>query len=137
MRGIKSDNALPENDLREIVFKKNQYGPIGERVILKYQSGMFLPAPGMTSLDQLAEAVRVQDVFLTLSARFTREGRNVSSNLGRGYAPAAFAEEEVAQKAKVSKDALRNAMLALFREERIWNEQYGQPSRPHYRIRLK
>src|SRR6516165_5574841 len=33
------DGEQPDNDLREIEFKKNQYGPKGESLILRYQRG--------------------------------------------------------------------------------------------------
>jgi RecA-family ATPase len=137
MRGVKSDDEQPDNDLREIVFKKNQYGPLGERVVLKYQAGMFLPLPELASLDQLALAARAQDVFLTILQRFERENRHVSDKPGRGYAPKEFAQEDEAKKAHLSRDDLRKAMLALFKDQRIWNQPYGRTDRPNYRIARK
>src|SRR5580700_5742268 len=47
LKGVKtSDGEQPENDLRELEFKKNQYGPIGGSVVLRYQRGLFLPEGG-------------------------------------------------------------------------------------------
>ena len=37
------DNPEPDPDLREIVFKKNQYGPSGDTITLHYRNGLFLP----------------------------------------------------------------------------------------------
>ena len=32
-----TDGEQPDNDLRELEFKKNQYGPLGETIVLRYQ----------------------------------------------------------------------------------------------------
>ena len=40
-----TDGEQPDNDLRQLEFKKNQYGPIGETIVLRYQRGLFLPEP--------------------------------------------------------------------------------------------
>ena len=41
LKGIKpSDGEQPETDLRELEFKKNQYGPMGESIVLRYQRGL-------------------------------------------------------------------------------------------------
>ena len=37
-------------------FPKNQYGTLANRIVLKYRDGMFLPVPGMASLDQAGAA---------------------------------------------------------------------------------
>jgi RecA-family ATPase len=49
----------PDNDLRQLEFKKNQYGPIGETIVLRYQNGLFLPLPGAASLDKLANSTKL------------------------------------------------------------------------------
>src|SRR5262249_13469293 len=54
----------PDNDLREIIFKKNQYGPTAETIVLRYQNGLFLPVPGVTSLDKLAREAKADDAFI-------------------------------------------------------------------------
>ena len=92
-RGIKPEaGEQPDNDLREIVFKKNQYGRISESIVLRYQSGLYLPLPGVT-LDQAAKAAVAEDVFLTLLDRFTDQNRSVYATTGKSYAPALFAAE--------------------------------------------
>src|SRR6478672_9247708 len=53
LKGVKaSDGEQPENDLRELEFKKNQYGPRGDNIILRYQRGLFLPDAGVSNLDR-------------------------------------------------------------------------------------
>jgi hypothetical protein len=71
-----ADGEQPDDDLRELRFLKNQYGPRAESVVVRYQNGLFLPEPGMASLDKLAREAKADEVFLELLTRFGREGRN-------------------------------------------------------------
>ena len=36
----------PDGDLRQLEFKKNQYGPRGQNIVVRYQNGLFLPERG-------------------------------------------------------------------------------------------
>src|SRR6478672_4829824 len=55
LKGIKPDaGEQPNGDLRELEFKKNQYGPTAETIVLRYQRGLFLPVAGIGTLDKLA-----------------------------------------------------------------------------------
>jgi RecA-family ATPase len=138
MTSVKPEkDEQPSSDLREIIFKKNQYGPVSESLVLRYDRGLFLPIAGVSSLDRAAQEVKADEVFLSLLARFSRENRNVSDKTGPGYAPTSFAREDEAQKAGVNSTMLAHAMRRLFKAGTIWNEPYGRPSRPHYRIALK
>jgi RecA-family ATPase len=138
MKGVKAeDGDLEDLDMRELHFKKNQYGSLADRVVLKYRDGMFLPVPGMASLDKLAHQTKAQQVFLDLLVRFTREGRNVSANPGRGYAPSAFAGETEAKAAHLSSRDLKDALRQLFQDGKIENQSYGRASHLHYRLAIK
>jgi RecA-family ATPase len=136
LRGIKPDNGeQPDNDLRQLEFKKNQYGPIGETIALRYQHGLFLPEGGNSSLDKLAREQKAEEVFLTLLGRYDREGRNVSEKpTSPTYAPASFRKEK--ESTGLRKDDFADAMRRLFASGKIHVEQYGKPSRPYQRIRL-
>jgi RecA-family ATPase len=127
----------PDNDLRELVFLKNQYGRRDDATVLQYQNGMFLPVPGTTSLDKMAQDAKAENIFIDLLSRLTRENRNVSDKAGPTYAPAIFAKEDEAKRARLNSRTLEAAMRRLFKSGKIWNEPYGKPSRPHYRIALK
>jgi RecA-family ATPase len=138
MRSTKPEaGEQPDNDLRELVFKKNQYGPISENIVLRYQRGMFLPVPGMNNLDKAARAAKAEDMFLALLQRFTRENRTVCDKTGTSYAPAIFAKEDEAKKAGINSKNLADAMRNLFKADRIWNEPCGRPYRPSYRIMIR
>jgi RecA-family ATPase len=136
LKGVKaSDGAQPDEDLRELEFKKNQYGPKGESIILRYQRGLFLPEAGISDLDKAARTAKAEVVFLELLRRFSAEGRNVSDKTNApNCAPTAFAKEVEAQKYRLKKPELEQAMRALFKSQRIRVEQYDKPSLGRYRL---
>jgi RecA-family ATPase len=138
LKSVKPEGGeQPDTDLREIVFKKNNYGPISASIILRYQNGLYLPVPGVQSLDQAAREMTAQEVFLAVLNRFQSENRIVCQKSGTSYAPALFAKEEEARRAGLNSKNLEEAMRQLFRTGKIFNEPYGRPSRPHYRIIVK
>ena len=115
----------PETDLRELEFKKNQYGPTDETMALRYARGLFLPASVNAMADHEADAL-----FLTLLDRFTAEGRNVSHiKQARNFAPTAFAEALPGKR-----KAFSAAMERLFTAGAIKVEEYGKASRPASRL---
>jgi RecA-family ATPase len=139
LKGVKAeDGEQPDNDIRELEFKKNQYGPRGESMVLRYQRGLFLPEAGVSDLSRLARQANAQDMFLDLLRRFEAQGRNVSDKpTSNNYAPSAFTQEEEAKKYRLKKDDLKQAMIDLFKAERIANVNYGKKSRPTYKIAPK
>jgi RecA-family ATPase len=119
----------PDPELRELTFKKNNYGPIGERVLLRWKAGVFVPEPSTGSLEKLAADQRAEELFLTLLGRFEEQGRNVSDKpTAPTYAPTMFSKDPQAN--GIRKEALADAMRRLFHSRKIRVEQYGRPSRP-------
>lgn len=138
LKSVKPENGEPaDTDLREIVFKKSNYGPISASIVLRWQNGLYLPVPGVASLDQAAREAAAQDVFLTLLKRFNAQNRNVCDRVSVSYAPALFAKEEEAKNAGLTSRNLEAAMRQLFKAGTIWNEPHGKPSRLRYRIAAK
>ena len=129
-----TDGQQPDSDLRELVFKKLQYGALPDSIILRYQNGMFLPVQGAVSLDKEAQLETAKKVFLSILEQYDVANRTVSDKSGRNYAPALFAEEDEAKSAGLHAKILVCAMRDLFKEHQIWNEPIGKPSRPAYRI---
>jgi RecA-family ATPase len=139
LKGVKAtEGEQPDGDLRELQFLKNQYGPRGETIVLRYQRGLFLPEAGMSNLDKVAREATVDGTFLSLLARFTEQGRNVSDKPNaNSFAPTAFAKEEAATKQGIRKADLERAMRRLFDRNKIHVETYGKPCRPFTRVALK
>ena len=118
--------------------KKNQYGPLGESITLRYQRGLFLPEAGVSDLDKLARDARVDEAFLSLLQQLAEQGRNVShQSKANAYAPREFADEAAAKKQGIRKPEFEKAMRRLFESEKIHVENYGRPSNPHYRLAIK
>lgn len=64
--------------------------------MLRYHRGLFLPEGGMT-IDKLAREQKADEIFLTLLARYDREGRKVSDkSTSPNYASAMFRKEKEA-----------------------------------------
>jgi RecA-family ATPase len=138
LKGVKAgDGEQPDNDLRELEFKKNQYGPRGDSIVLRYQRGLFLPEAGVSNLDKASRSAKAEEVFIELLRRFSGEGRNVSENKNAPtYAPAKFEREEEARKFRLKKTELEQAMRDLFRTQKIRLEAYGKASLGRQRLTL-
>jgi hypothetical protein len=67
----------PDTDLRELQFKKSNYGHVSDSIVLRYRGGLFLPDGGISGLDKIAREQKAEEAFLTLLARFKEQGRNV------------------------------------------------------------
>lgn len=132
LRGVKpSDGEQPDSDLRELEFKKNQYGPLGEKIVLRYQHGLFLPEHGMTTIEKAADEAEAEHDFLEKLRAFTRQGRNVSASPNSPtYGPTVFAKAPGGRR----KSSYEAAMSRLFTGHKIKVENYGRPSRPYTRL---
>ena len=139
LKGVKADaGEQPDGDLRELEFKKNQYGPMGETIVLRYQRGLFLPEPTMSSLNKVAREQRADEVFLALLSKYDSDGRQVSDKTtANNYAPKMFALEKEAKEHRLTKDELAAAQRRLFDSRKIEVEHYGRPSRPYARLKRK
>jgi len=127
-----ADGEQPDNDLRQIIFKKNQYGPVSASIVLRYQNGLFLPVPGVSSLDKAAREMKAEDIFLELLRLHNEQGQDVSATSGTNFAPAVFARHPKADTLQ-SKD-FRSAMQRLLDTQKIRIEPYGPPSKQRKRL---
>jgi RecA-family ATPase len=124
----------PDKDLRQLDFIKNNYGPLAERILLRWKNGVFVPEPGIGSLEKAAADAKAENLFLELLTRFNKQDRNVNDKTGPTYAPTLFAQESEAKAARIGKQAFANAMRRLFFSNRIHLENYGKPSRQFKRL---
>jgi RecA-family ATPase len=110
--------------------KKNQYGPLGETLILRYQRGLFLPEKGISTLERAAAEEKADRVFIENIVRLEKQGRNVSAKPNAPtYAPATFAKEPGAKEAGLRKSDFEAAMHRLLDSGKIRVESYGPPHR--------
>ncbi len=135
MKSVKPEEGQqPDTDLREISFKKNNYGPVSASIVLRYQNGLFLPMPGVSSLDRAAREEKAADIFLQLLRRFNEQNQDVSATSGTNFAPAVFARHPDASGLQ-SKD-FRQAMQRLLDAKKIRIEPFGPPSKNRKRLAL-
>jgi RecA-family ATPase len=125
----------PDTDLREIVFKKNQYGPVSESIALRYRDGMFLPLPSTSTLDGAAHEAKADSLFQQLLARITERGENISpKRTANMFAPSVFAKEPEARANGIGKKDFEAAMARLLDTNKIHLGEYGPRCRETKRL---
>jgi RecA-family ATPase len=101
-----------------------------ETIVVRYQHGLFLPVPGVGSLEKAAQDQRDNDLFLTMLDQFEAQGRYVSDKVNaNNYAPAMFSKANGLAKARFA-----DAMQRLFTANKIRVVSYGKPSRQYFKI---
>jgi RecA-family ATPase len=138
LHGIKAtDGQQPDSDLRQLEFRKNQYGPATEGITLQWDNDkrLFLPVKG-ASFDAATKRAQAKKVFLDLLRRFISENRTVSDRRAANYAPKIFAEEREAKDAWCSKEELAEAMRDLLRDKHIEVAVTGRASHPRHELRI-
>ena len=124
-----ADETKPDDGRRELHFLKNQFGPLGRRIQLRWSNGLWLPPTNPSEDAKAAAAAQMDDLFLELLRRFTAQGRNVSDKQGPSYSPAKFADTPEVKKRKASRRTLAAAMERLLASGKIMVIAEGPPSR--------
>jgi RecA-family ATPase len=122
-----TNGEKPNPDLRELEVRKNNYGPSGEVIRMRWQNGVFVPVSAPSSLDKLAAERQAEHTFLDLLDRFTHQGQKVSPYKGHNYAPSMFADHAGAN--GQGKRSLAEAMQRLLDAGTIRIEETGPPSK--------
>jgi RecA-family ATPase len=68
-----------DSDLRELQFKKSNYGRVGDSVVLRWQRGLFLPEQGMSNIDKAAREVMVEEAFISIAKKLEGRGEVLSA----------------------------------------------------------
>jgi RecA-family ATPase len=131
---VTEEGEEPDPELRQLEFRKNNYGPLAERILIRWKNGVYVPEPGTGSLERAAADAKTDNIFLEVLSRFTREGRAAIDTKGHGYAPVLFAQEPEAKAAKKKKAELADAMRRLFASNRIHREKYRSGGHDHWRL---
>jgi RecA-family ATPase len=120
-----------DSDLREIEFKKNNYGPQGDTLQVRWEKGVFVPAVALTGLDRAAQDEQDDHLFLKLLAQLREQKIFVSnSSHAQNYAPKVFAA--VKREQRVPKLRHERAMQRLWDANKIHLEPWGPPSRQRF-----
>lgn len=130
-----SKDEESDDDVRELRVMKANYGPAGEVVRLRWQSGVFVPVGGAGSLERVAAEAAVDQVYLDCLDAVHGSGRQVGPYPGKAYAPAIF--EKMPQAKGCRAKALAKAQERLFNSGRIEVVKIGPPSKALDRIARK
>ena len=106
-----------DGDLRTIEFKKNQYGPLGERVVVRYDEGVFKPDGGQTDVELALISKLADDKFLELLDITAKQMRFFGAQKGPNYAPTRLAGLQQAR--GYTAKTLADAMERLLAGERL------------------
>ena len=119
LKGAKQDGGeQPDGDLRELEFKKNQYGPTGETIVLRYQRGLFLPEHGMSTIDKAARETMVDDALITIGKKLVARGQELSpAQTSHNYAVSLTAKEPEAR--GIKKAELAHALGRLLDQGKL------------------
>ena len=131
------DGKTFDDDLRTLTVKKVQYAKEGTVFRLRRKAGFFVyegKDGGGASFDRAAAAAKAETVFLALLQAYDDQGRRVSPNSGRSYAPAVFAEDDDAE--GITNKAFARAMTRLLKTNRIHIEKVGPQSRQRDQLTL-
>jgi RecA-family ATPase len=128
--GIKGEHDEPDVDRRVLEWKKNNYAPGGERVIVRWDRGVFVPEGSAPPLAKMAEDARIDDLFLKLLDIKTSQGILVGPNekAAARYAPRIFERMSEAGGIKVKAFALSMERLLSANRIRIVDSP-GSPSK--------
>jgi RecA-family ATPase len=138
LKGVTPESGeQPDGDLRQLEFKKNQYGPTCEAIILRYQGGLFLPEQGMSNLDKVAREAAVDEAFLAGLKTLTEQGRDaMAGRTSPDYGPARIANLPATKSLSIRKRDLQQAMERLLAANKIHIGTIGPPSKAKNRICL-
>jgi RecA-family ATPase len=113
--------------LRKLTVMKNNYGPKGTSIALKWERGRFVLIGGEGSFERMAAEAKDDSLFLKLLKGVTEQGRPVSPFGGRNHAPSVFADMPDANGTKAPR--FKAAMERLLRDKKIIVAEIGVPSK--------
>ncbi|WP_299804738.1 AAA family ATPase [Tardiphaga sp.] len=120
---------------RVLEVKKSNYGPVGDKVSLRWEEGSFVMegSEGSQASPVRAAAQRdLDDLFVRLLEERNTQGRWVTPNKAAGYAPKELATMQGAS--NVTATALARSMERLLTANRITTETFGPPSKQRQRL---
>jgi RecA-family ATPase len=126
------DEREIDPDMRVLRVKKSNYGPAGLELRLRWSNGSFILNGSAGSLDKLAAYATAERIFLDLLRAFIAQGRDVSPNPSKSYAPTVFARHPSAE--GITSKALEAAMERLLSADRVKVETFGPPSKQRKRL---
>lgn len=116
-----------DEGLRQLEVVKNNYGPDGEKVRLRWERGVFVPEGAATSPHRAAAEREVDELFLRLLDKRNAQRRPVHAKAAKGSAPSEFETDPEANGVKA--EGFRAAMERLLTAGRVVVIETGSDSR--------
>ena len=123
-----------DDGLRQLEIAKNNYGPKGEKVRLRWERGVFVPEGSAGAPQQAAAQNKVDRLFIQLLEERNAQGRWVTPSKASGYAPKELAAMMGA--AGTTAEAFAKAMERLLAAKGIIVDTFGPPSKQRQRLIL-
>lgn len=120
---------------RVLEVKKSNYGPVGDKVSLRWEDGSFVMEGSEASQASPVRAAAqrdLDDLFVRLLEERNTQGRWVTPNRAAGYAPKELALMQGA--GNVTATAFARSMERLLAARRITAETFGPPSKERQRL---
>jgi RecA-family ATPase len=114
-----------DQELRQLQVMKANYGPAGERVLVRWDRGVFVLDSEPAGPERAARERAAEEAFLRCLDVKRRQGIEVVPTPGRGYAPGTFTG--LAEAGGQSRAALKAAMERLLSAGRIRLDVVGGP----------
>ena len=129
IKGLKAQNGEPEGDLRVIEFRKNNYGPISDGVIVQYKNGLFLPAN--TTEDRAVRDAEADDIYLTVLKILVSQNQDLSpKRKANNYAPTVICQHPRCLPGRFTRQEMEAAQQRLLDTRKIHvAKSDGPPSR--------
>ena len=88
----------PDTDLREMIFKKSNYGRVPNSLVLRYQNGLFLPEAGLSNIDKAAREAAVEEAFVAIAKKLQMREQELSpAPTSHHYAPTVVSKQSDAK----------------------------------------
>jgi RecA-family ATPase len=135
LKGVKPEGDEPIYTSRRVLeFKKNNYGPIAESIVLRYERGLFLPDAGTTA-EQAERKQRAEDIYLLVLKKLTNQNQDLGvSKNSPNYAPTKIAADPAAREFR--RQDMEAAQQRLLDQHRIHIEEVGPASKRRKRVLL-
>ena len=127
-----TDAGEIDPDARLLRAMKANYSALGAPIKLRWDNCRFKFIGATGSFDKMAAEAKAERVFLSLLAKTTEDGRDVSPNPSSTYAPTVFSKHPARD--GLSKKELEAAMNRLFDKKRIQVERFGPRSKERSHI---
>jgi RecA-family ATPase len=134
IKGLTSQDGEPKGHRRGIEFRKNNYGPISEEIVVEYRNGLFLPVTG-TTVDQAERYERAEETYLKVLQKLIDQNQDLSaSKNSNNYVPTMISEHP--EGGSFSKKEMEEAQQRLLDANKIHIADVGPDSRKRKKIVL-